>query len=415
MTVKKFRLNSKKIFLTYPTHIPFEDLERLIVKNIKQKIDKFIICHETAPDKDNKNLSEEDMKKPYLHTHAVFLFEKPINITDSKKLNVNNIHGDYKSCRKFEASILYCMKECQDKDKPNFKSNFDTKTYLDDHFNKLKRQSNTISKFNETIDNIKKCNNIEEALKNNCKSFKDVNAIIQLKQLCTTTDFRTYDPWENITLYKWQQSIIDNISVKSDWSNRKINWIYDKKGNKGKSILCDYAEDTLENSVFRINCAGRSSDIYNVILNKMSKIGKAPNAFFIDLPRSNEKKNSIYNSLECIVNGRITATKFVGGMVKFDRPHVYVFANFLPNLNAASLDRWNISELIEDNGDIIQKKLSFDQVIDKSYLDKCDVCSICEEDDKLSCLCLKQTSKYSNVYKKVHGRLPILNIKKKHK
>lgn len=52
-----------------------------------------------------------------------------------------------------------------------------------------------------------------------------------------------------------------------------------------------------------------------------------------------------------IKDGFITATKYVGGSMMFAEPHVIVFANFLPNVYAMSLDRWEVRVIEHPNKD----------------------------------------------------------------
>jgi hypothetical protein len=56
-------------------------------------------------------------------------------------------------------------------------------------------------------------------------------------------------------------------------------------------------------------------------------------------------RDSIYTLLESIKNGRLTCTKYSGTTLRFERPHIVVFANWTPQIELISRDRWNIKEI----------------------------------------------------------------------
>lgn len=70
---ENFRLQAKKILLTYKTHIPKEDLARFIDAKFKCDCD-VKICHETSQD-------------GYAHTHCAVKVPKKPNITDCRRFD----------------------------------------------------------------------------------------------------------------------------------------------------------------------------------------------------------------------------------------------------------------------------------------------------------------------------------------
>lgn len=139
-------------------------------------------------------------------------------------------------------------------------------------------------------------------------------------------------------LYDWQLKI-ETLCL-SEPDGRTINWYWDTKGNVGKSSFCKYM--FVKHGALVIQ-GGKLADIMNIIFNaNMDNI----NAVIIDVPRAN-RNNVSYNSIECILNGMITNTKYETGAKVFNPPHVVVFCNYEPELNddKTSKDRWRITEL----------------------------------------------------------------------
>ncbi len=132
--------------------------------------------------------------------------------------------------------------------------------------------------------------------------------------------------------------MVEEIKEKCD-NDRKINWLYDKKGNSGKSFLTKYLMK-IENALV---VEGKKHDIFHQIA-KRCKLGVSIPIVIIDVPRSSYN-NISYSAIECIKNGFISSGKYEGGQYDFKSPHVYVFANKAPDKTKFSKDRWNIKKI----------------------------------------------------------------------
>jgi len=69
-----------------------------------------------------------------------------------------------------------------------------------------------------------------------------------------------------------------------------------------------------------------------------------PKIVLVNLSRSMENRVS-YQTYECIKDGLVQSGKYEGGIRLFPHPHVIIFSNFLPDLAALSLDRWDVRYL----------------------------------------------------------------------
>ncbi len=169
------------------------------------------------------------------------------------------------------------------------------------------------------------------------------------KEYCKKAEGRLAGPWIKgfaqplkiiEKLREWQQKIIDIINQEPD--DRTINWIVDDKGNAGKTALAKYIV-TKYNALY---LTGKASDS-KYLLSKYFEADESRKNNLIcvfDYTRSIENYVS-YQGLEEIKNGIFMNTKYECEMVTFNSPHVIVFANFRPDMDKLSKDRWNIISL----------------------------------------------------------------------
>lgn len=178
---------------------------------------------------------------------------------------------------------------------------------------------------------------------------------VKAKKYCSKEDTRIYGPYyynmkkpvikeERITddLFnidiapQWQKDIIELTKTIPD--ERKIYWYYDKEGNSGKTTLARHL--CADNEDEMIYVSGKAADIKYAVTEFVRARGKtALKLCLFDFPRTSEKFIS-YQAVEEIKNGIFFSGKYDGGMVTFNRPHVIIFANFKPDFDALSKDRW---------------------------------------------------------------------------
>lgn len=130
-------------------------------------------------------------------------------------------------------------------------------------------------------------------------------------------------------LYPWQQDVLKLVLTKPD--DRTIHWWYDASGCKGKTIMCkilmaQHGASVISNGTMRDIAFAVKSTTKIVCFN---------------FTRSNEDRIN-YGAIEACKDGLLFSGKYESCSKIFNSPHVLVFANFLPNLNTMSSDRWNI-------------------------------------------------------------------------
>ena len=146
----------------------------------------------------------------------------------------------------------------------------------------------------------------------------------------------------------WQNNLYDSIFDESKnqfivADDRKIIWIYDKKGKCGKSKWVKWL------------CANNPEDIIKLTFGSPQQLRSAivsigpKKVYLIDIPRTRDKSDSmesLINSLEEVKNGHVTSIMY--GQYKtifFEPPHVIVFSNERCPKQMMSEDRWEIIDL----------------------------------------------------------------------
>lgn len=133
-------------------------------------------------------------------------------------------------------------------------------------------------------------------------------------------------------LFDWQKDIIKIISNEPD--DRKIYWFWEPRGKSGKTQFCKF----LSYHYDAIPLEGKKNDILFCAAEHESNI------YIWDLERSMEDYVS-YGALEKIKNGYFMCSKYESKPIIRNSPHVIVMANFQPEIEKLSLDRWLIKRI----------------------------------------------------------------------
>jgi len=138
-------------------------------------------------------------------------------------------------------------------------------------------------------------------------------------------------------LHEWQRELVTELGTVPD--RRRIIWYTDTEGGTGKTELCRYIILRLKQVLFLTSASGKD------LIHQVIKAKKDPKIVLFNLSRQTEGAFS-YASVESIKDGLVFSGKYEGGMRIFQRPHVVIFANWLPDYTKLSLDRWDVRHLL---------------------------------------------------------------------
>lgn len=133
-------------------------------------------------------------------------------------------------------------------------------------------------------------------------------------------------------LYPWQNELMGIINEEPN--DRTIMWLWDDQGNVGKTTFMKY----LMRFHGAIPLEGKKNDILHIAAENNSDL------YIYDIERSLEGYVS-YGSIEKIKNGTFMSGKYEGGVIDRNPPHVIIFANFEPEVEKLSMDRWFIKKI----------------------------------------------------------------------
>lgn len=141
-------------------------------------------------------------------------------------------------------------------------------------------------------------------------------------------------PFKKVEAYPWQIDLQNIMKTEPDF--RTVYWIYDPKGNQGKTC---FARDCCIEDSSVIMVSGKGADIKYAFAEANKKLDIS--TVFINLTRTTEQFVS-YEAIECLKDGIFFCGKYESTQVLFNAPHVIVLANFSPKTEALSEDRWKI-------------------------------------------------------------------------
>lgn len=161
-----------------------------------------------------------------------------------------------------------------------------------------------------------------------------------LRNYCSKEETRTTQTYtEKTTIIKtievlrpWQEEVRGELLKQPD--ERTIRWIWCKEGNSGKTVFAKFLAVHHEACVFN---NGKCADLAHAL-------PEDPRIVLFNLSRTIEGHVN-YGAIESIKDGLIFSAKYDSKMKLFNCPHVVIFANFAPDYESMSADRWVVTQL----------------------------------------------------------------------
>lgn len=139
------------------------------------------------------------------------------------------------------------------------------------------------------------------------------------------------DPLKDLELHSWEKEIIEIIE--GEVHPRKIYWYWEPVGNVGKTMFCKHLIIKYDAEFFQ---GGAKKDIaYSYRGGKIC---------VFDFSRDTEGHIS-YDAIEALKGGLVFSAKYESGVKIYEQPHVLCFANWEPNIDSMSDDRWVIRKI----------------------------------------------------------------------
>lgn len=132
-------------------------------------------------------------------------------------------------------------------------------------------------------------------------------------------------------LRDWQQQVLELLEKQDE---RKVLWIYDPEGNHGKTWLAKYLLATKD--AMYVDNSKKADAAY---------AWEGQDYIVFDFTRQQEEHIN-YGTIEGLKNGIIFSSKYES-TTKFTKQtiKIIVMANWKPNVNALSMDRWQMIQL----------------------------------------------------------------------
>jgi hypothetical protein len=292
------------VHLTYPTHLVFEDWMKFVTDpkdlGLGLVVLEYSMVHEIGDEDD----------AGYEHTHILVKFQNSIDTRNARYFDFTSLHPHIKRVTNSTHWINAAK--------------YHTKQGIP--------FTNIILKEDlPLIELIWACDSVSDAIQKYGSNIRHIGGIIAAFN--NKPRARRDEP--DVDWQPWQREVLDELTTPAD--DRTINWLWDPHGNSGKTFLCKHMEE-FNNTFVSSHANVRDAATQ---LREMLRVNSKILAVFFNFTRQTQE-HKVYQALESFKDGFLTVQKYIGGNVNIPSPHVYVFANYMPDIYKVSLDRWYI-------------------------------------------------------------------------
>jgi len=176
---------------------------------------------------------------------------------------------------------------------------------------------------------------------------------------CSKED-EQYIAWGTCTLAKPFEVQIDFAKSRGKWMQRVFNilndvphdrhvwWMWEPLGRAGKTLFSKWYVSVHSDTLV---LSGSAHDMKNGIVEWRKKKECSPRVIIINVPRSKKQEHMSWSGIEEVKDMIFYSGKYEGGMVNDKHPHVIFFANWEPEEQHLSGDRWRIIRLPNGEGE----------------------------------------------------------------
>lgn len=326
---KNFSVKNCQFLLTYKTHIDKDGMKGFIesiCSDQGSELKEFYMCHENG-----------DTTNNYEHCHVYFKCKPEIRTTTCTAFDILSDPDDEDSAV-IHPNIVTVGK--------GLANEWGTKYYLTKEdkspdlieLAKICILNAKMKKFQigggksaplagagiPLADRVWACATLREALRTCCGEYghaAGIRAIWEEKE----TESRPKIPFKLNCEWSWQMYLRDKL-LAPEWNHRLLHWIVGRLGAEGKSTFADYFTNNF-GGIYLSTAAGTSN--IATVMHEHIKAGGSCKYIFIDLPRAS-KMHKMWDTLECLLNGKMTVMKYKGTTIRLGKPRVIVFSNWNP-------------------------------------------------------------------------------------
>ena len=172
----------------------------------------------------------------------------------------------------------------------------------------------------------------------NLKRLRDMHSLVFAKYPRFAMEYVTDNAPKRVIieheLHDWQKKLKTDLDAEPD--DRKIVFVVDTEGNKGKTWFAHWYTSQSENC--QVIQPGKKADMAYVL-------EVSVRVLFIDAPRSKQGEYVQYDFLEDVKNGYVFSTKYESKVKQLQKCHVVVLMNEMPDMSKLSADRYEIIDL----------------------------------------------------------------------
>lgn len=332
---KEFAFNNRRMMLTYRTHLNKEEVITFFktTDGLRDYDIEFIrIAHETA-----------DRCDPYEHSHVLIDWGKPFRkrgkgisrIFDIQKEDGTIIHPHIRMIgygANWRQHWKRCMKYIAKEDRENLD--------LIDSANEV-----NVPRRQLPFDAVLAAETDEEA-ERLAEKWTDIPAIRGYRRRYAHKLLKVAEStWQPTA--EWHREILELNDRLAGF--REVYWFYSTVPGVGKTQCIKYLRKASKEKDWLITKnLGTARDAATTLVGALDD-GWTCKGICIDLPLNCENHVGIYEIIECLKDGTITAQKYEGGVRDLPRiPHVVVTCNWPPMVEKLMPDRWRIRQVFLD-------------------------------------------------------------------
>lgn len=314
----RFNFTGRRVHLTFKTHVPFVDLLSFVKKGRKGKehvLKQYSIVWENG-----------DSENGYPHTHLALWYQDQQHVASERRWDFRGIHPHIQIVND-DKHWLTIVKEYHLKAPVSLEQS--------DPIG-LESEAESIDRILDGINSeaeLYRCKALEGYWHSSAKS-------AWVKKLWETKQDRVPDVMEGLVLHPWQVDLQTLLDGPVD--SRKIYWVMDTVGGKGKSTWANSFES--RHSDCYLGASVRHETLtYDIVSSGKKKF------YLLDFSRGSLKNQLPYRAIEALKNGVVQASLYHGRKLKMRPPHVVVFSNDGPDTSQLSRDRYVIYDINDLN------------------------------------------------------------------